>query len=132
ASAMFRRARVEVVPYGIDVDARQRVAAADARTALGLPSDAVVLFAASVNNGETRKGDAHLADALKLLRAGHSSPRSAPPLIVLTAGRDARSGEFEGFPCRTIGAVPADDARLEMAFRAADMFVLPTLEDNLP
>ena len=128
SSALFKNTRVDVVPYGIDVQARRRVSRAAAREALGIPGDALVLFASSVNNRETRKGDAHLVEALQRLRATNA----APWLLVLTAGEGARDGEVAGFRCQSLGALAADDARLEMAYRAADVFALPTLEDNLP
>ena len=53
-------------------------------------------------------------------------------LLVLTAGEGGHDGDTAGVPCRTLGVLAADDRRLEMAYRAADVFVLPSLEDNLP
>ena len=106
SSALFKETRVDVVPYGIDVQARRRITRKDARAALGIPAGAIVLFASSVNNRETRKGDAHLVDALEYVRSTHA----APGLLVLTAGESARDGEVAGFRCQSFGALAADDA----------------------
>jgi len=133
-SALFRTSRIDVVPYGLDVSARRTISRAAAREALDIPADAVVVFASSVNHRETRKGDAHLVEALGLIHKG-ASRRSAGlerRLLVLTAGDGARDGAVGGFTARTLGALAADDPRLSQAYRAADVFVLPSLEDNLP
>jgi glycosyltransferase involved in cell wall biosynthesis len=134
ASALFGRARVEVVPYGIDVDARQQVSREAARAALDLAPDALVIFASSVNNAETRKGQAHLVEALRSIRTRRmlGSSGLASRLVLLTAGEGAPDGRVEEIPCRSLGSLAADDPRVAMAYRAADVFVLPSLEDNLP
>jgi glycosyltransferase involved in cell wall biosynthesis len=133
ASALFGRARVEVVPYGIDVDARQQVSRQAARAALDLAPDALVVFASSVNNAETRKGQAHLVEALRSIRTRRMLGSSlASRLVLLTAGEGAPDGRVEKIPCRSLGSLAADDPRVAMAYRAADVFVLPSLEDNLP
>jgi len=133
-SALFKRARIEVVPYGIDVFSRQQTTRFDARAALGIPGDAIVLFSASVNNAEARKGHAHLIAALKHMRVRRLvKPRDAAArLRLLTAGEGATEGELEGVPCQSLGALAPGDPRIVLAYRAADVFVLPSLEDNLP
>jgi glycosyltransferase involved in cell wall biosynthesis len=133
-SALFRKARIDVVPYGIDVAARRTISPDAARTALGIPADAVVVFASSVNHRETRKGDAHLVDALGLLHASRFGRTAGLDrrLLVLTAGAGAADGDVGGFTGRALGALAADDPRLSMAYRAADVFMLPSLADNLP
>jgi hypothetical protein len=131
---LFGRARIEVVPYGIDIDARQQVSREAARAALDLAPDALVIFASSVNNAETRKGHAHLVEALRLIRTrrmlGSSGLMSR--LVLLTAGEGGADGHLEQIPCRSLGSLSADDPRVVMAYRAADLFALPSLEDNLP
>jgi glycosyltransferase involved in cell wall biosynthesis len=130
-SKLFRRSRIEVVPYGIDVDARGTISRDRARATLGIPADALVVFSASANHRDPRKGHAHLVEALRLARA------SAPAALrrrwlVLTAGEADVAADVGGVPCRALGALAADDPQLAMAYRAADVFVLPSLEDNLP
>ena len=56
----------------------------------------------------------------------------ASRLVLLTAGEGAPDGRVEQIPCRSLGSLAADDPRVAMAYRAADVFVLPSLEDNLP
>jgi glycosyltransferase involved in cell wall biosynthesis len=133
-SSLFRKARIEVVPYGIDFSARRTVSPEAARKALDIPSDALVVFASSVNHRETRKGDAHLVGALRLLHANRSRrlPGLDRRLLVLTAGEGAGDRDVGGFTASALGALAAGDPRLTMAYRAADVFVLPSLEDNLP
>ncbi len=132
-SALFGRARIDVVPYGIDVAARCAISPAAARDALDIPRDAIVVFASSFNHREVRKGGAHLVAALDQLRGSlPGRAHAARRLLVLTAGDGIADTDVGGLPARVLGPLGADDPRLMMAYRAADVFVLPSLEDNLP
>jgi len=130
-SRLFRRSRVEVVPYGIDVEARGTVTREKARAALGIAADALVIFSANASHRDPRKGHAHLVDAVRIARTA-TAARLRRRWLVLTAGEGGDAVEIGGVPCLALGALAADDPRLTMAFRAADVFVLPSLEDNLP
>jgi glycosyltransferase involved in cell wall biosynthesis len=132
-SALFRRAKVEVVPYGIDVASRSGVTRDQARTRLQIPADAIVLFTASADQRDVRKGHAHLVDALKSIkRSGRLSFGVDRRLLVLTAGDGADPDGIDGIRTHALGPVAFDDDRLMLAYRAADLFALPSLEDNLP
>jgi glycosyltransferase involved in cell wall biosynthesis len=122
-SPLLGRFPVSVIPNGLDTEVfapRDRRAA---REQLGLPVDGrLALFVAeSVKN--RRKGFQLLLDALRglnledgitLLSIGRS-----PPELSLGCGHK-HLGEIH------------DDATLAAAYSAADVFVLPSLQDNLP
>jgi glycosyltransferase involved in cell wall biosynthesis len=75
---------------------------------------------------EARKGRAYLREALA--RLADSGVRAT----LLVAGRDANGWERDmPFPVRALGHVN-DDATLAAAYAAADVFVLPTVAENLP
>lgn len=133
ASSLFRGVPVHVVPYGIDVDARGAVERNDARAALGLDPDALVVFASSIDHRERRKGHAEFEEAMRICVAERLlAPREVRRLVVLAAGDHAPEGGVAGVPCLAIGRIDAEDPRLVAAYRAADAFALPTLADNLP
>lgn len=114
---------VSVIPSGLDVEAfapREKICA---RTMLGIPADAKVVLFVAQWVGEPRKGFALLAEAIAamggvenlfLLSLGKSS--GAPPLAI---------------PHRHLGAVESEQL-LSLVYSAADLFVLPSLQDNLP
>jgi glycosyltransferase involved in cell wall biosynthesis len=117
------RCRVERIYNGIDLDHFRRDTGA--RTALGLPVEAKVLTFLAHHGGWTadeRKGGHILARAL----AEIVIPRF-PELIVLAVG----GGMIPNLPnIRPIGFVsPQDVVRY---YSAADVFVAPSLADNLP
>lgn len=116
-----------VIPYGLPTDVFKPYDRAAVRRELGVPEDAkVVLFgAAGVHN--RRKGLRFLIEALEILAAdGHGED------LVL-----AMFGEFGGaaprlpFPVIPAGYV-TDETQLALLYSMADVYVLPSLEDNLP
>lgn len=119
----LKRLRVEMIHNGIDLERFRPTP--DARTSLGLPPKAKVMLFAAHHSGWTddkRKGGHVLARAL----AEVVVPRF-PDLIVLAVG----GGMIPNLPnIRPIGFVqPQDIARY---YSAADVFVAPSLADNLP
>lgn len=124
ASAILGGCAVERIPYGLDerlFRPSTESERADVRAELGLPIDAFVVAFGVDRIAEGRKGAADLEHALAAL------PRDATLL---------RFGDATGAPPskhRTIDlGVVRDDALLARAYGAADCFVLPSLEDNLP
>jgi glycosyltransferase involved in cell wall biosynthesis len=123
-SALLRRFRVETIPNGLDIDDFAPRDRAAARDVLGIPQGAsVILFVADVLDNR-RKGFSLLAqvltrcaasvDRLWLLSVGHNPPKL--------------SGEVRG---SHLGYVD-NDRFLSLAYSAADLFVIPSLQDNLP
>ncbi len=125
ASSVFRDRRVEVIPYSIDLDTFRPPEAderARTRAELGLSVDQVcVLFGAW--DGAPRKGIAILAEALRALGVRRTD-------VVGVRFGSGGADDF-GIPVKHLGSI-ADPARLARIYGAADVFVLPSLEDNLP
>jgi glycosyltransferase involved in cell wall biosynthesis len=123
SSLMGGRFQVTVIPYGLDTDdfaPRDRSAARDV---LGIPRDArVVLFVAQVLNNR-RKGFAALAEAVE-------SIRDLPRLFLLSLGSGAPTLDLP-VPHVHLTNV-GNDRLLSVIYSAADAFVLPSLQDNLP
>ena len=127
ASTLLRDADVRVIANGIDpVDFAPSDQAA-ARAALGLPAGSFLLLAGSAEwGGNPRKGFAHLRAALRALR----EERMALEVVMFGAG-GGPGAELEGFRVHSLGVIRGDPA-LARVYAAADVFVLPSLEDNLP
>ncbi|MEO9780738.1 MAG: glycosyltransferase [Sedimentitalea sp.] len=116
---------VHVIPNAIDSDLWAPMDRAEARVLLKLPPDVpLVLFGAMGGSSDPRKGFEHLRAALLQLHAeGHD-------LRLLIFGGDANEGELP-FPVHSMGAV-SDPAMLRAMYAAADVFALPSRQDNLP
>lgn len=118
ASPLLRRFELRTIPNGIDVDVFSPGSREEARRRLGLPLDRrVVLFAAS-DLAERRKGLHVLESALRGM--------AERPLLLL-AGEGAAANGLES---RSLGVL-RDAPALAEAYRAADVFAVPTLADAL-
>lgn len=120
-SPLLNRFPVQTIPYGTDLSVFRPLDKAQARRILGLPSEArVILFFAGP---EPRKGTAYFLQALPRLQM------TPPPWLLVAGGR--LSGAVSGFPIKELGHLNSDEL-LNLCYGAADVFVLPTVADNLP
>jgi glycosyltransferase involved in cell wall biosynthesis len=111
------------IPSGLDTDVFAPIGMPSARDKLGLPHDArIVLFvAAALDN--PRKGMGHLLAAIEQIK-------SVEGLFLLSVGANPLAIPA-GLPSCHIGSVN-DDGLLAAIYSAADIFVIPSLADNLP
>lgn len=127
SSALFKNRRVEVIPNGLDTDTFKPFDKRVAREILNLPQDKqIVLFGAWHN--EYRKGFHLLKPALQSLsQAGWNDQ------IEVVIFGFARSSDRQdlGFRSRYLGKLN-DAESLALVYGAADVFVAPSLYDNLP
>ena len=115
---------IHCIPYGIDLNVFRPGSKQLARQALDLPPDQPVIFFSAVGLANRRKGLSYLLQALKYL-PGRSD------IWLLTSGEAAELEEYSAhFTMRQLGQI--DEQRQSLAFTAADLFVSPTLADNLP
>jgi glycosyltransferase involved in cell wall biosynthesis len=122
-SALLGRFPVAVIPHGLDLEAFAPRDRTFARDALGIPQTAKVLIFAAHSLGERRKGLQLLIEAL----AGLSDDRD---LFLLVVGRHGVA-EQSGIRCRSLGYV-SNERLLSIAYSAADLCVVPTLQDAMP
>jgi glycosyltransferase involved in cell wall biosynthesis len=122
-SVLLRRFPVTVIPNSLDTEVFAPRERALARDVLGLPRDArVVLFVAtSIHN--RRKGFALLTRALAGLQ-------DTDDLCLLSLGA-GQPGADPGIPHVHLGVVE-NERLLSLVYSAADLFVIPSLQDNLP
>lgn len=122
-SSLFGQRQIEVIPNGIDLGVFQPVPRQEARQLLALPEDAFVALFLADSGGNRRKGFAVLEEALAGFPAGSRR-------ILLVVG-GAETKPVPGWEVISIGYVGEVD-RLAAIYSAADVFVHPALEDNLP
>lgn len=127
-SVLFRDSKLEIIPHGIDHRVFKKIDKGFARQVLNLPQDArLILFGAMGGTGLQRKGFQFLVPALKRLR--EQGPENDTRLVVFgTSTPDARL-DF-GFDVSYLGRL--DSYSLALAYAAADVFAMPSMEDNLP
>ncbi len=129
ASSLFRNLQIEVIPNGLDTNLYKPIEKAIARNILGLPQDKkLILFGAVNSTSDSRKGFSILKDALN--RISETSCSSEIELIVFGAPANTRLPDIQ-LENRSLGKLN-DDISLSLVYSAADIFVAPSIQDNLP
>jgi glycosyltransferase involved in cell wall biosynthesis len=122
SSLLGDRFAVSVIPNGVNTDEFAPRDRAAARAALGIPQDSLVVLFVAYSVAPRRKGFALLSEALRKL-AG------IPNLFLLSVG--AGTPPDLPVPQLHLGKV-AQNRFLSVAYSAADLYVIPSLQDNLP
>jgi len=122
-SPLLSKFPISVIANGVDTGIFRPIDKQIARTALNLPKDARVVLFVAESAANRRKGYSLLVQALHALA-------NQPGLVLLTLGADAGLS-IHGITYRQLGHL-SDDGLLALAYSAADVFALPSLQDNLP
>jgi glycosyltransferase involved in cell wall biosynthesis len=129
ASSLFSDRRVEVIPYGLDTEIYRPIEQKTARELLQLPQDKQLVLFLSLNaTSDQRKGFHLLQPALQQL--SQSGWQDKLELMVVGASTPENPPEL-GFKANYLGILE-DDLTLAIAYSAADVFIAPSLQDNLP
>ncbi len=129
ASSLFRDKRIEVIPNGLDIQVYKPSDRPYARERLNLPQDKyLILFGAINATGDRRKGFHLLQPALHHLSQTHSSNNIE--LVIFGSSRPQQEPNL-GFKTHYFGQLK-DDIALSLLYAAVDIFIAPSLQDNLP
>ncbi|MDI9406677.1 MAG: glycosyltransferase [Chitinophagaceae bacterium] len=123
---------ITVMPNPVDLNMWAPCEQAQARALLGLPAERpLVLFGAVGGGADPRKGADLLLEALQHLRSQVvGTPLEHLELVVFGQSRPAQPPDL-GFPIHYSGHLH-DDLSLRLLYAAADVFVIPSRQDNLP
>ncbi|HEX5106436.1 MAG TPA: glycosyltransferase, partial [Pirellulaceae bacterium] len=117
-------ASIRVIPYGLDTVQFSPTEKALARQQLGLPQDRFVIGFGATSLTQHRKGMTPLLAALAQLER-----KSDIVCVAFGGGGLPWSGELPEI--HSVGFL-RDPGKLALVYSAADVFALPSLEDNLP
>jgi glycosyltransferase involved in cell wall biosynthesis len=133
SSQLFRRHRIEVIPYSLETDIFIPQAKAEAKKRLGISPDTVTLLAGAQDGNERRKGFFELLQALKICTENVRFQElvGAAQFRLLCFGVPNEQLQALNLPLLSLGNITSDE-ELSYIYSAADIFVLPSLEDNLP
>jgi glycosyltransferase involved in cell wall biosynthesis len=128
-SSLFRTAEVHVIPYGLDLQRFRPGHRDTVRDLFGIPREAtVVLFVAMNAIKDPRKGFDLLS--LSLQNLARSGLAKKIELAVIGSSQPISGAELP-FKTHFMGTL-VDEVSLSMMYAASDVFVMPSLEDNLP
>jgi len=127
ASPLLGRFPVHVIPNGLNVDIFRPIPKKIARAALGIGEAARVILFSADSIEDQRKGAALMQEALARLAA-----TGGQNITLLIAGAHVDQLKLRlPFDIKQLNRI-GDDETMAMVYAAADIFVLPTLADNLP
>jgi glycosyltransferase involved in cell wall biosynthesis len=128
ASSLLQHHRIEQIPNGLDTELYRPIDSATARQLLRLPTDKrLVLFGACHATSDKRKGFHFLQLALQQLN--QLTWKDELELVVLGASRPEQPLDI-GFKVHYLGTVQ-DELTQALIYSAADVFVLPSIQENL-
>ena len=125
ASSLFGQLRVEVIPYGLDTSMYQPIDRQVARKILGLPTDKQLVLCATSDH---RKGFHLLCPAIQSL--SKSGWQDKIELVIFGPSQPDSQTDV-GVKLHYLGKF-SDDISLQLIYAAADVFIAPSIQDNLP
>ncbi len=121
-SEVFKDLPVYCIPYGLDSKLYAPRNKIFSRELLNIPQDKKVFLFVADSITNNRKGFVFLKRALELLED--------PNIILCAIGKE--NGELESIKNIIHLGVIEDERLMSIAYSAADVFVIPSLMDNLP
>tara|TARA_R110002096_G_scaffold256795_1_gene450101 strand:+ start:6565 stop:7830 length:1266 start_codon:yes stop_codon:yes gene_type:complete len=121
-SDVFKKANIHLIPNGIDSEIFKPKDFYKSRELLNLPLDKKVILFVSDALAKTRKGYSFLQKAFQLLEDED---------VILCSIGDNANIVNENTQIVELGYIDNDEL-MSMAYSAADVFVIPSLMDNLP
>ena len=131
SSSLLSDLKVEVIPYGLNTDIFKPVEKLTARNILNLPKNKkIILFGAISGTANKLKGFKYLKEAISRLEKMKAFHKGELCLVIFGA---SHSRNVEGIPSQVkfLGRL-YDDFSLTLSYSAADIFMIPSLQDNLP
>lgn len=129
SSSLLNSKKIEIIPNGIDTLRFIPGDRSRAREVLGISQEGqVLLYGASQFTRDSNKGFEFLRNALSLF-LGSSKLKNLT--VVLFGDQRYHDTEIGGIPVRSFGTIVRDE-ELVLFYQAADIFVLPSLQENLP
>lgn len=128
SSSLFGSSRIEVIPNGLDTTVYKPHDRQYARQLLGLPQDKkIIAFNAMAGCEDPNKGFGLLMEAIRLLK---QSDHCKDSMLMVVGSRVPEATAVE-IPYVSLGRL-ADDVSIVLAHSAADVSVVPSLQENLP
>ncbi len=119
------------IPNTLDTEIFKPHSQAESRKELGLSPDKFILMSGFMpSRKDLHKGTSYLVEALEIFARDHHLHTDNIELVIF-GNRDTT--DVPGFPVKTtfLGTILSEE-RLAVCYSAADVFMAPSLEDNLP
>lgn len=132
-SKLFKGLKIEVIPNSLETNIYTPLPKPEAKEELGISPQAITMLFGAIDGSEKRKGFFELVNAIKfcLNEDVFQKLLHDDKIRLICFGRPSHELESIGIPFVTLGHLDSDE-KIRRAYSAADIFLLPSLEDNLP
>ena len=130
ASALLRDHKITSIPNPIDTHVYCPQKKHAVRKQLGLPEDKQIILFVSQRVTDKRKGMDYFIEAIAHLVKTDPDVAQKTGIAILGGHSEDVAGQLS-LPVYPLGYV-SDEKKIVEVYNAADVFVLPSLEDNLP
>ena len=124
-SELFQDLNIHQIPYGLDTNCFRALNKNLSKEIFGLPEDKKVILFVSENIDVNRKGLKVLLKALQYI------DNEDFVVAVVGKGKFNKPNELSQIPIFNLGTI-IDERLMAIAYNSADLFVIPSLIDNLP
>lgn len=129
-ATLFQGKKVVSIPNAINMDVFHPEDKALARQSLGLPSDRRLLLFGSQRITDERKGFKYLVEACKHIHRNYPEWTDKIGIVVVGAKSETIDSILP-FPVYAVDYVSDEKSMVEI-YNAVDLYVTPSLQDNLP
>jgi glycosyltransferase involved in cell wall biosynthesis len=129
-SALLKDQRIVSIPNAIDTRVFRPQDKQQARQNLDLPADRRIILFVSQRVTDPRKGIRYFVEAVSRLVRQHPEMKENTGVAILGGHAEEVASQLV-LPSYPLGYV-SNPSRIVSVYNAADVFVLPSLEDNLP
>lgn len=129
-SALLTGLSVDSIPNPIDTHVFCPQDKRQARQYTMLPQDKRVILFVSQRVTQERKGMKYFIEAVEQMVVCHPEMKNNTVIAILGGKADEVASQLS-LPCYPLGYI-SDEGRIVSVYNAADVYVLPSLEDNLP
>ncbi len=131
-SYLFRNSNITVIPTPLDLEKWVPISKAHARELINLPKNKkLILYGAQGGTQDPRKGSEFLFKALEEINNDESNPISGQFELIVFGQSTPKIIPNLNFKVRYLGHFN-DDISLRIIYSAADLFVISSVQDNLP
>ncbi len=132
-SRLFKTFPVEVIANSLETDLYSPLAKDQAKNRLGISADTITFLFGAIDGTEKRKGFSELVNAMEFCRKStlFQELLEADRIRLLCFGSPNHQLDRTGIPVISLGPLETDE-EIREAYSAAEIFLLPSLEDNLP
>ncbi|MCJ7686923.1 MAG: glycosyltransferase family 4 protein, partial [Desulfobacteraceae bacterium] len=132
-SKLFKGLKIEVLPNSLETNIYTPLPKPEAKEKIGISPETITLLFGAVDGSEKRKGFFELVNAIKfcLNEDVFQKLLHDDKIRLVCFGKPSRELESIGIPFVTLGHLDSDE-KIRRVYSAADIFLLPSLEDNLP